>query len=98
MKFRVVFVCFLLFILPVSAVGCARFRPTEITVSEVSSSAVRTDTIPGYSYVIHTGTKKFHLPDCPSAARIKEENREESTESSDALIVRGLTPCRSCNP
>lgn len=52
----------------------------------------------GTTYVLNTNTKKFHYPDCPSAAKIKDSNREEYTGSRDDLISQGYEPCKNCNP
>lgn len=49
-------------------------------------------------YVVNTNTKKFHLPDCKSAASIKPENREEYSGTRDELIGKGYEPCQICHP
>lgn len=49
-------------------------------------------------YIINENTKKFHLPDCKSAASIKEENRKNYTGTREELIQMGYEPCKSCNP
>ncbi|MEY8355209.1 ComEC/Rec2 family competence protein [Lachnospiraceae bacterium 54-53] len=49
-------------------------------------------------YVVNTNTKKFHLPDCKSAASIKTENRETYSGTREELIRRGYEPCQSCRP
>ena len=50
------------------------------------------------TYVLNTGTKKFHLPDCEGANSMKAENRQEYTGTRDRLIEQGYTPCKKCNP
>ena len=50
------------------------------------------------SYVLNTGTKKFHLPSCKSVSDIKPENKQSSALSRDALIAQGYAPCKNCNP
>lgn len=49
-------------------------------------------------YVLNTGTRKFHLPDCASVSSMKEENRQDYTGTRDDLIAQGYTPCGSCKP
>jgi competence protein ComEC len=49
-------------------------------------------------YVINTNTKKFHRPDCKSAASMKKENRKAYKGSREELIQMGYEPCQSCNP
>lgn len=50
------------------------------------------------TYVLNTGSKKFHDPSCSSVPTIKEKNREEYTGDRAALIERGFSPCKRCNP
>lgn len=49
-------------------------------------------------YILNTGTKKYHLPQCGSVARMNEENREETDLSKEELEQEGYTPCKICNP
>ena len=49
-------------------------------------------------YVLNTGSKKFHNPDCTGVDSIKPENRENFTGSRDDLIAQGYEPCKRCNP
>ena len=50
------------------------------------------------TYVINTNSGKFHYPDCASAKRISDSNREEYTGSREELIAEGYSPCGNCNP
>ena len=50
------------------------------------------------TYVLNTGSKKFHLPSCPSVAQISEKNRQDFTGSRDALLAQGYAPCKQCEP
>ena len=52
----------------------------------------------GAAYVLNTNTKKFHLPSCPSAEKMQEENRENFTGDKERLAEMGYAPCGSCNP
>lgn len=49
-------------------------------------------------YVLNTSSKKFHDPDCRSAANISDKNRKDYTGSREALIVEGYLPCGICKP
>lgn len=49
-------------------------------------------------YVVNTNSKKFHLPDCTSAAAISQDNRWDYSGSRDDLIAQGYEPCKRCNP
>ena len=50
------------------------------------------------TYVLNTGSKKFHLPSCPSVSQISEKNRQDFTGSRDALLAQGYAPCKQCEP
>lgn len=50
------------------------------------------------TYVLNTGSKKFHLPSCPSVSQISEKNRQDFTGSRDALLAQGHAPCKQCEP
>lgn len=50
------------------------------------------------TYILNTGSKKFHTESCSQASSIKEENQEIYTGTRDALIKRGYTAGKCCNP
>lgn len=49
-------------------------------------------------YILNTNTHKFHLPDCKSAAGMKESNKTEFTGSRTELLEQGYEPCKQCRP
>ena len=49
-------------------------------------------------YVLNTDTQKFHYPDCSSAKRISEKNRQEFYGTREELIEIGYSPCGNCDP
>ena len=49
-------------------------------------------------YVLNTGNKKFHLPDCASVAQTKAENLEDYFGARGDLIAQGYEPCGRCKP
>lgn len=51
-----------------------------------------------HSYVLNTGSKKFHSPDCSGAADMKAENRQDYTGSRELLVAQGFEPCGQCKP
>ena len=67
---------------------------TEATSYTSSSQEGETLT----TYVLNTGSKKFHRPDCAGAARISAGNRQESTASRQDLLDQGYSPCGTCKP
>ena len=50
------------------------------------------------SFVLNTGTKKFHVPDCSSVADIKDLNKENYEGSREELINQGYEACGRCKP
>ena len=50
------------------------------------------------TYILNTSSKKFHIPSCGSAKKIKEENKKEITDTRDSIIKDGYSPCKTCNP
>ena len=60
---------------------------TSLTKAETSTT-----------FVLNTGTKKFHVPDCSSIKDIKTENRSTWHGDRQTLIEQGYAPCKSCNP
>ena len=72
---------------------------TNPASSETTEGTEET-TIPAGSgaYILNTGTKKFHLPTCSSAAEIKAENRKESNATRYELMAEGYAPCGRCDP
>lgn len=52
----------------------------------------------GTHYVLNTNTKKFHHPDCSSAKRISEKNKQDFYGTRDELIAMGYDPCGNCDP
>ena len=51
-----------------------------------------------HQYVLNTNSRRFHLPDCPSVADTKPENRQDYEGTRELLIAQGYQPCGSCNP
>lgn len=47
-------------------------------------------------FVLNTHTKKFHLPDCPSAAQIEERNKAYTAVSREELLAHGYSACKRC--
>ena len=52
----------------------------------------------GPSYVLNTGSMRFHLPSCSGAKDMKPDNRRDYTGSRQALLDEGYVPCGTCKP
>lgn len=85
----------LLFLLGLLTVlsGCHKAQPAETASTE--------QTLPqeeDKDFVLNTGSKKFHLPECEYAKNMQEENRVPYLGKRWLLIQDGFSPCKSCNP
>ena len=49
-------------------------------------------------YILNISSKKIHLPECGSATKMKEENKQEFYGDLEELIAAGYSPCGSCKP
>lgn len=65
--------------------------PPESLPASSSSEATRA------TFTGSSTSKKYHLPDCRYALKIKPENRIDF-ESAEAARRQGYLPCKSCNP
>lgn len=50
------------------------------------------------TYVLNTGSRKFHLPGCSGIGSIKEKNKDTFTGTRAELVAQGYQPCGSCRP
>ena len=50
------------------------------------------------TFVLNTGSRKFHRPNCPGISSIKEKNKDTFTGTRAELIAQGYVPCGSCKP
>jgi hypothetical protein len=89
----------LLFLISVMVLlnGCA---PTPLTVELYPTTSPSTNATPVIvdRYVLNTISKKFHLPSCRWANKIKEENRKLSTADREELLAEQYSPCGDCKP
>lgn len=51
-----------------------------------------------YTYVLNTGTRKFHHSSCSSVKQINSSNYSEFTGTRDEIIGKGYSPCGKCKP
>lgn len=50
------------------------------------------------TFIVNTGSKKFHKSDCTAVEKIKEENKKNYIGTRESLIDNGYSPCKQCNP
>ncbi len=70
----------------------------ESHLTESAGDSVDTDSEIHKTYILNTNTKKFHLPECSSAAQTKPENKEEFTGNRQQLVKENYEPCSICKP
>lgn len=51
-----------------------------------------------FRYILNVGTKRFHLPDCPSVEDMKEQNKQGFNGTREEALAQGYQPCGRCNP
>lgn len=81
-------------------VFCYNVQPGITLDYATGGSALQTaaSSDPAAAYVLNTSSRKFHLPDCPSVAKIAEKNRQDYTGARSELIAQGYEPCKQCDP
>ncbi|MCR5370505.1 MAG: MBL fold metallo-hydrolase [Clostridium sp.] len=52
----------------------------------------------GITYILNTRSMKFHYPNCPSVAKMKEKNRAETDKTREEVMAQGYSPCGNCKP
>ena len=72
--------------------------PKPISIPEPTPTPIPDPVPDGPYYVLNTGSKKFHDPDCGSAGKISASNKEYYTGTAEELIAKGYEPCGNCKP
>lgn len=67
---------------------------TTSQTAQTTDSSTATTT----GYILNISSKKIHYPNCKSVAQMKESNKKATTESKEALLAQGYTPCGNCKP
>ena len=50
------------------------------------------------TYILNTNSKKFHLPSCHSAGKIKESNKKDFSGNRQEVLELNYQPCGICKP
>ena len=96
------------FTLSVSNADAAKPSSVHVTVSPVKGTPIPVQTDapsaepsePAQAqgeYTASSRSDKFHLPSCPSAARISDDNRVWFS-TRDEAVTAGYSPCGRCKP
>ena len=65
---------------------------------EAPDTSTSTDEQEKREYIVNKGTRRFHLPDCPSCDDIKEKNKFAYSGTKQELTDEGYLPCQRCLP
>lgn len=49
-------------------------------------------------YILNVKSMKFHYPDCSGVTGMNPQNKRESSDTRDALLLQGYSPCGICKP
>ena len=80
------------------AAGDSRLQTEEERTAGSTAGTSAGTEAPQETYILNTGTQKFHKPSCGSVESIRPENRKEYTGSREELLTEGYAPCGSCKP
>lgn len=67
-------------------------------VTATASAAATAGSADFHDYILNTNSKKFHYPDCPGVAKMKDKNKKAFTGKREDVIAMGYDPCGQCNP
>lgn len=65
-------------------------KADQNTVTDMETAAA--------TYILNTGSEKFHVPSCSSVSKMSEKNKQEFTGTREEVIAMGYDPCGACNP
>lgn len=65
---------------------------------KVTNQNTETEITSDDDYVLNTKSLKIHTPDCPSAEKITNQNRQDYHGNINDLLTDGYTTCKQCNP
>lgn len=74
-------------------------QDTEKNIAPDTASVVESNTVGEVSereYILNTNTKKIHLPDCKSVAKMKKKNQRKVQAVLEDLLNDGYDPCQTC--
>ncbi len=63
-----------------------------------ADTANKANTAKAQSYILNTGSHKFHKPECNGAKQISAKNKKKYSGSKEDLLKSGYSPCSICNP
>lgn len=61
-----------------------------------SASGISSSPYDGYTIVVNTSTKKYHVPGCKSVKSMKDKNKGYSSDAAYLESI-GYSPCKNCH-
>ena len=88
------------------AVFCYNVQPGIVIDYKTGESALSGEELPeaptyeqgSVLYVLNTGSRRVHRPECSSVTDMAEHNKQETYELLSSLLGRGFVACGSCKP
>ncbi|MBO5690784.1 MAG: MBL fold metallo-hydrolase [Spirochaetaceae bacterium] len=75
----------------------ASVSPQKNTTAQGGSKTTPKEAV-SVTYILNINSKKYHLPSCHSASRIKEGNKKEFSGSRQEVLELNYQPCGICKP
>ena len=72
-----------------------------VTINYTDGTSTLDESVTGgeqITFVLNTGSQKFHKEDCEQASTISEGNRQVTTTTRQLLILQGYKPAGCCKP
>lgn len=91
-------ICFCVYAYNVQPGISINYKNGDSKLSNGSANVENKTTGKKQTYILNTGSKKFHKPNCSSVSRMSAYNKKRVNDTRDNIIADGYDPCRICNP
>ncbi len=76
---------------------CSKCNPPASDGEEVVRSSTTADE-EQQEYMLNLNTNKFHRMSCKDIKKMKDKNKKVETNTRQAIIDKGYSPCKNCKP
>ena len=91
-------ICFNVFAYNVQPGIVINYATGDNYLASATQTSEQTESAGEMTYVLNTGTKKIHYPDCSAAKKVSDTTRQEYKGSVSALVAQGYSRCGICKP
>lgn len=70
---------------------------TPADLQTPQTAAISSSIYDGYTVIVNTNTKKYHVPSCRAVKNMSAKNTGYCSDM-DYLILNGYSPCKICHP